>query len=397
MKQLHVKALNLLKEIDRICLDNGIRYYIGPKTTLLLERFGTIGDEYKLDVLMPAEDIEAFVSAAEAESPDGYELESMLTNENYLGFTLRYTDANTTVLSFKNGTNISCLGVAVTILPMRKKQNGNRIRTVNFIERGWESNGFNLTKNTAKKHQAGARLVNMITRLGGRENMAERLFHLLVRENSGAMGSKKISVRRPKTHEVVLSGKHFRKAERVELDGICVNAPVSRTKLLEDWFGVLWATMPLTPSGDSVLLDNVPYREFIAECERRGVDMDELFKVKRENRVESIRAQSLIDKKMEAINIAKRSGERLRLYEILKPRMKEIERAFEDKDYDSLRIILGENELVTQEYLKYNLGFAVNELCMRAQAELFRQSGREDLADRLIKLVPVEHYKSIIE
>lgn len=397
MKQLHVNALNLLKEIDRLCLNNGIRYYLGINSVLHLERFGGTNGNYKLDVFMPAEDIEAFVNVVEAEGKDGYELESMLTNENYLGFTLRYTDSSTTILSFKNGTNISCLGVAVEIYPIRKKRTGTKIRTINFLERGWESNGFNMTKNTGKKHQMGAQLVRVFSNIKGKASLAKKLFHILVKENSGAIGSKQVSIRRPKAHERVISGKYFGKGERVEFEGITLNAPTSRKELLETWFGMLWEEIDIKPPGDSIALDNVPYRAFMDECRRMNLDLDRLFSVKKENKAESIKSQKLISKKTEAVNIAKRSGWRLNLYEALKPVMNDIQKAYDEKDIEKLKWLLAENELVTIKYLRKNLGFAVNELCMNAQAEIFRQTGREELADKLIELVPVEHYKSIIE
>ena len=77
--------------------------------------------------------------------------------------------------------------------------------------------------------------------------------------------------------------------------------------------------------------------------------------------------------------------------------MNDIQKAYDEKDIEKLKWLLAENELVTIKHLRKNLGFAVNELCMNAQAEIFRQTGREELADKLIELVPVEHYKSIIE
>ena len=397
MKQLHVNALNLIREIDQLCMNNGIRYYLGINSVLHLERFGGSNGNYKLDVFMPTEDIEAFVNIVEAEGKDEYELESMLTNENYLGFTLRYTDSSTTVLSFKNGTNISYLGVAVEIVPIRKKRTGTIIRTINFLERGWESNGFNMTKNTGKKHKTGTQLVRMFANVKGKSSLAKKLFHVLVKENSGAIGSRQVSVRIPKTHERVISGKFFGKAERVEFDGITVNAPTSRRELLENWYGISWKEMEIKPPIDSIALDNVPYREFLDECHRMNLEIDRLFMVKRENRAETIKSQKLLSKKTEAVNIAKRSGSRLDLYEVMKPVMNDIQKAYDEKDIDRLKSLLAENELVTLRYLKNNLGFAVNELCMNAQAEIFRQTGRGELADKLIKLVPKEHYKTIIE
>ena len=397
MKQLHVNALNLIREIDQLCMNNGIRYYLGINSVLHLERFGGSNGNYKLDVFMPTEDIEAFVNIVEAEGKDEYELESMLTNENYLGFTLRYTDSSTTVLSFKNGTNISYLGVAVEIVPIRKKRTGTIIRTINFLERGWESNGFNMTKNTGKKHKTGTQLVRMFANVKGKSSLAKKLFHVLVKENSGAIGSRQVSVRIPKTHERVISGKFFGKAERVEFDGITVNAPTSRRELLENWYGISWKEMEIKPPIDSIALDNVPYREFLDECHRMNLEIDRLFMVKRENRAETIKSQKLLSKKTEAVNIAKRSGSRLDLYEVMKPVMNDIQKAYDEKDIDRLKSLLAENELVTLRYLKNNLGFAVNELCMNAQAEIFRQTGRGELADKLIKLVTKEHYKTIIE
>lgn len=397
MNQLQKKVIGLLEEIDRLCTENSIRYFIGPNTCLLMERFGDTNDNYKLDVLIPAEDIENFISTVEEQGKAEYELESMLTNEDYLGFTLKYVDSTTTVLTFKHGTNVKNYGVAIQIYPIRKKQSGTKIKTLNFLERGWESNGFNMTTNKGRKHQAGAKLTRLLASLSGKGSLGTKLFHAMVKENSGAIGSKQVSVRRPRTHEVVLSGKHFKAADRVELEGIMVNAPKNRDALLTTWYGPDWRTMELKDPGDSIVIHNVPYRDFLSACKESGIDIGKLFEVRRENKKQAIKNLEYLEKKRNAVKIAKRSGDRLHLYEDLKPRMSEIEKLLSEGNIDALKEILAENEQVTLKYLEDDLGFAVNELCMNAQAEIFRQTGREELADKLIELVPVDHYKSIIE
>lgn len=399
MSQMQTKAIRMLSEIDRVCRKGNIKYFIGPKTLLWLQKYKDNQNWFNFDILIPAEEIENFVKEINEILNDAYEIESMVNNENYPGFTLRYVDSSTTVITFSNGTDIMCPGLAIEIVPIRRYQKNRKIKLVNFLERGWESNGFKLTSNMNTKHQLGAKIIKSYSSILGKKNAGKRLFHLLVKSNSGAIGSKRVSIRLYKKHEKIVDGRYFTKSERVELQGgQFVNAPILRENLLDDYFGKVWKTQDVIDDIlPEIVLSNVSYREFIDGCKDNDIDFKHFFEVKKANILSSLAVRDYTAKKREAVDIARRSGARLHLYEQLKPAMSEIQSAYDARDVEKLRVLLAENEKMTLFYLEKNLGLCVNELCLKAQALVFEETGRKDLGDKLIRLAPVEHYKSIIE
>lgn len=399
MSQIYEKAMGLLGEIDKICTENGIRYFLGAKSIYQLEQKQIIGDGCNFDVLIPTEDIKKFVKAASGDDSDRYELESMMNNGNYLGFTLRYVDSSTTVICFANGTNIKSLGLGVEIVPIRKAQKGRKIKAVNFLERGWESNGFNKTSNLAKKHRLGAQVIGKSSAVLGKQNVGRKLFGILIKENAGAIGSKRVSIRLPQKHERVVRGKYFLEPERIEIkDGLSVNVPSDREDFMCEYYGIHWRDEGFEEvKPNEVVLGDVPYRAYIKGCKDNGVDLDDFFKLKQRNVISRRSIDEYTKRSRQVVLLARRSGDRLNLYEKLKPVMPKIQKAYEEKDVVTLRGLLAENEERTLFYLDNKLGLCVNEVCLNAQALIFEQTGRKGLAERLLKLAPKEHYKSIIE
>lgn len=399
MSEMQTKAISMISEIDRVCHKENIKYFVGPKTLLWMQKHVNDKNWYNFDILVPTEEIENFIKAINRNLNDVYEIESMVNNENYPGFTLRCVDPSTTVITFAKGTDIMCPGLAIEIIPIRKYQKNKKIKLVNFLERGWESNGFKLTSNMNAKHQLGAKIIKSYYSILGKKNVSKKLFRVLVQSNAGAIGSKRVSIRLHKRHEKVVRGRYFAKSERVELrSGVYVDVPAIREEFLNEYFGIVWKTQDVIGNAlPEIALSNVPYSEFIVGCKDNDIDLKHFFEVKKANIISLLAIRNHTAKKRESVYIARRSGARLHLYEQLKPVMPEIQAAYEAHDVKKLRVLLAENEKETLLYLGKNLGLCVNELCLKAQALVFEKTGRKDLADKLIRLAPVEHYKSIIE
>ncbi len=97
LKDIHNKQLNILLVFDKICRENGFKYSLSSGTLLGAVRHkGFIPWDDDVDVVMPREDYEQFISVANKILPEGYFLEHFKTNKNTCDLYARLIDVNTT-------------------------------------------------------------------------------------------------------------------------------------------------------------------------------------------------------------------------------------------------------------------------------------------------------------
>lgn len=95
--------------------------------------------------------------------------------------------------------------------------------------------------------------------------------------------------------------------------------------------------------------------------------------------------------------ILKRAGYRAELYYYYKPKMQYIRVLYEQHDYMMLNICLKELKNKSLYFVKNNLGFSVTPELFEILIEILRFQGRDDDADKLIKLTIPDLMKPIIE
>ena len=94
--------------------------------------------------------------------------------------------------------------------------------------------------------------------------------------------------------------------------------------------------------------------------------------------------------------MAKRSGDRLNLYEELQEKREIIQNLYARKNFKKLAVIFARHEAKTKFYLKNQLGFCVGREYFNIQCDIIRYKGRKDIVEKLMKLIPPEHYDPII-
>lgn len=84
LRKLQLTEVKILKEIDRICKENNIRYYLGEGTLLgAIRHQGFIPWDDDMDILMLRKDYEKFLKIAPKQINKNYEIQHSTTIENY--------------------------------------------------------------------------------------------------------------------------------------------------------------------------------------------------------------------------------------------------------------------------------------------------------------------------
>lgn len=109
----------ILDDFDRICTENGLRYYLGYGSALGAVRHGGfIPWDDDIDVCMPREDYDRFLSYCRDHPSDMYEVINIRIDPKYISAVTKYQKKGTVFVGY-HSRNIQCeLGIAIDIFPL---------------------------------------------------------------------------------------------------------------------------------------------------------------------------------------------------------------------------------------------------------------------------------------
>ena len=96
LRDIQLRCLNMLRQVDAICASQGIRYFLSGGTLLGAVRHqGFIPWDDDIDTMMPRPDFERFLQVAPGLLGEGYRLAHPRVNEGYAMPWIRIWDLNT--------------------------------------------------------------------------------------------------------------------------------------------------------------------------------------------------------------------------------------------------------------------------------------------------------------
>ena len=134
IEKLHQVDLEIVKEVIRICNENGLTYYMSGGTLLGAVRHkGFIPWDDDVDLAMPRDDYEAFLKIAPKHLPENLQIVNYRTDRKYQYYITRIRDIDTKVEEVRIGNNSRYTNASIDIFPLDGTPNNLFVRKLYFF------------------------------------------------------------------------------------------------------------------------------------------------------------------------------------------------------------------------------------------------------------------------
>lgn len=117
--KLHVELLNILTVIDHYCLSNDIQYSLFAGTLLgAVRHHGFIPWDDDIDICMPRDQFERFITCWEKNHPSGYFLQTVETDSEYTHPFAKIRKEDSTYIEYESQINHKHTGLFIDIFPI---------------------------------------------------------------------------------------------------------------------------------------------------------------------------------------------------------------------------------------------------------------------------------------
>ena len=402
MTDIQRVLFRLLTEVDRICADNGICYYLAESTALAAaqkKRFINDQEIVHAEIAMRAQDLIKFINAFNKLKPEGRSLESWLNNPDYAEFGARYVDEETLFLDLPYSHTFNHYGFGVRITVIRDfpvSHIKSKLATIKEI--GWEMTFEPAPAEVSKKAALAKRSVlPRIKKAGGRDKFARELFKELCRVYTNPK-AEKVFTKHFRSARFHFDAEVFGEPDTVSLENHSFPMP-KKSDYFKKLYGGGWKKKKLPGrrvTGWVITDTEIPYKEYLAEAAKSGCSLEEFLKVR--EKANKLRADG--DDKFKTIehywDLLFRTGDRFDLYEKLEPLKPEILRLHREGLYDELSAVLAPYRKLIDKNFKVGLGLCFDPDILECMLDVFMNEGREDYAEQVRALIPPEHLEPIV-
>lgn len=273
-------SLQLLSEVDQICKEHGIQYYLhGDAAGMALRSGGFDSDAVLWGVEMTAQNALRFIDAVEHKCPKNRALEYIVNSDSLASINLRYVSTDTLYYAVNWEKNSSYHGIYLSILVVRRKPYLKLTRTMLLaLERGEEGTHQLYTRPMSWKEKATRRITLSLHRIVGEQRYRKWLFSLIV-EKGVYPGHGPAQARIQFDWLKSLPESWFTEPTAlVRFEGELYPVYKRCVPSIRKWYGANWKKRRLGLSESRYLLidANITYSEFVNALPQYGIDLAEV-------------------------------------------------------------------------------------------------------------------------
>lgn len=390
--------MQLVKEIDQVCQEQGIPYALCGRTAgcvMKYEKFTTQCQEFHIMLL--AKDMLKLKNALLKKNVENRAVEDLSGNEMLAQNCMRYVDTGTTLIDRENPVKYQALGVAVTIFPLFSRESSKWVKALEYgmfyLNGGASYSRYSVQEKIGKCISATRKVQGLF----GQKWIAKKVYGVLKKEQNRNIGDK-VYLQYESNKKTAVSAKAVIETKRVHFEGIETSVSADYEEHLRKLYGKGWrkkAEEPLsTANRISVISDaDKSYKEYLSEFDAEGIDIRRLQDDNLDYHdwyADSFRYwEDIVNHKY---SYAKRSVERIDLYCAYKDQMDEMRRAASEKNIGKLQEMLEPYMAATKKYFKRNMGFFINQEIFDHASMVWKANKEDGYAAQVYDLVP-EIYK----
>lgn len=375
MTDVQERLLTLTDEIDEICSETGLYYFLADGTAIAAYlKHGYTAEEYEMKLIMPFSDIRSFIKAARKKHRRDREIET--PEDNYLMSVpcVRYVDKNSLLVDYSSTNYFRKNGVAVTIFPLFPKLPEDlEKRIVDMIKKNSRGKKYD------PKAKPGKEVKHIIKDIYALN--ADRKDCIYYIDSKG----KTIRVSDD-------DGSMADWSDRKKFFGHSYRVPGEKyfelrygNKISEKHYSPLPGTDRIRVIADC----DMPYRQF-DRFTKNGRNPEDMKRSRRSYiSWKKSRHDPMMRKTMHVLDQVKRSRDRIDVWISLKDKRDALKQAESDGNIKKLKKLMKTYLKDTDLYYKHEIGFYIDDELFSYAKEIWKADGRpDDYADSVYDLVP---------
>ena len=393
MDDYQKKLLQLLKELDQICKENDISYFLQGKTALVALVFqGFIENFRNLSIGMTSGNARKLVHYLEKNCSSDRYWECLLNSPDYPRISIRYGDRDSTDIKITNFGNYSYHGISIAIEIYRyKEKNKYHEKISNFYELGWEY--IQNPKLYENKRILSSFGTQIMMGLVGKKRFARYLYNRLVTKN--------VDESEYYVYSPYYKQRKFFKPEMVEQT---IRIPFEDTELpvMKSWeeylriiFGKNWINRipvynPLNPAL-RIVETEIPFEEYLSYLKKRNVDLSDIWRTRKKFIIKKSRVDELTSQIRQYHPKLFLSGDRYILWKKYNKKWLYLNELRKSEETDKLEEELQECIDQMRSYSSQHLGLYFDKRIFDLVDYVMKEKGNPNFCANIMKKVPQGH------
>lgn len=396
MTDIQEKLLELLTDLDDICKREGIKYYLCAETAHAAFMGGRFHPSCcQASVAMTPDQAKKFIAAVKKENRADRIADSMLSNKDYMDFTVRYGDPNTLMmqLPYEFSGPIPCIAVTIHMIRYKPKRSGKLYK---YSKMFWEVCRRAPSSLGNPVLQAAGAVCHGIAAVFGRKNVSGWLFRRWCAIFSANKNAKKLSIG---TEKYVYAADLLCDGDTLELEGKQFPAFAHVDAYLETAYGANFKErMPgyLTPSASLLISRHMSYQQYLERAREKNLDFDAISRTKKKyDKIKGkVSAYNRIINRYYAI--VERTDKRFAMHEMYMPIKDQLLRLYDEKRHDELKELLDPYLEALETCYEKKLGLCFDKDIFELTMNILQMEGRNAYAKKLRELVPQQHWEPMV-
>ena len=410
------KTLELLREFDGICKENGIKYYLTGETLLYAFCHGTMEPKaFSAKVLMTVDNAKKFIEVINKTKPANRAIEHWGNSRKYPDFTIKYTAKDSLCFNVLEKLNFNTHGFHIQIGILRGKVKAKRIKRLaaTALELGIGAGGHNESlvpyMKGAKKNAMGIAIAKPIELVFGAGRVRKWLFNFYCKNaksgSSLGKGTHQVyNVHYAKNKKVKMSSLYFDGNDTCMIEGDAYPVPkytyaflrnITSGRMVQLEEGGYKAVDRFAFRDNCVIDPEIPYEEYFARVENSNAAFKKVYKYKFKSEITRIKNRKHGKLATQNWQIVQQTDYRFKMGEQYLPMKEQIKALYEERNFEELQEVFKDYSDALDVTLKNKKSFAFDREILDIYIEMLAYNGQLTRIKNVLGYMPKTHTETV--